>query len=105
MDDSVSDAETEGVISEAQSVAASGESSPGFMRWYLRSASLLVEVFGGNSKQFLFFRALRFRASGNFFVQGRTACQALRSQALRIDYYRYLLFGDRNIFQWHSETC
>src|SRR5271165_6784026 len=70
----------EELISETHSVAAAGKSSPNFMRWYLRAASVLEEIFGGNSKHFLFFKALRFQASGNFFIQAWDLQEALEER-------------------------
>jgi hypothetical protein len=39
------------------------------MRWYLRVATLLEEVFGPASKYYHFFKAVRFYAAGGFILQ------------------------------------
>jgi hypothetical protein len=61
--------ELEALIRETQVVAEHGNASPEFIRWYLRAATFLDEVFGGSSKLVMVFRSLKFQASGSFFPQ------------------------------------
>ena len=61
--------ELEELIEGAQEVANQGRNSPEFMRWYLRAAAFLEEVFGPASKYYSFFKAVKFYASGSFFIQ------------------------------------
>jgi hypothetical protein len=72
--------ELEELIDGAQHVADQGRSSPEFMRWYLRAATFLEEVFGPASKYYLFFKTVQFHASGNFIIQAWDLQAALDSR-------------------------
>jgi hypothetical protein len=61
--------ELEELIKGAQEVANEGSNSPAFMRWYLRAATFLEEVFGPASRYYIFFKAMKFYASGGFVIQ------------------------------------
>ena len=68
------------LIAETHLIAKQGRTSPEFMRWYLRCVSFLEEVFGGASKYSVFFKTLKFQASGQFFLQGWDLDQELRQR-------------------------
>jgi hypothetical protein len=61
--------ELEALIKEAENVALHGKTSSEFMRWYMRSANFLEEVFGGASKLVLMFMSLPFKTTGRFVIQ------------------------------------